>query len=102
MPEDVEKIFNITNILCVVMIVLLVFLIIFNVYLRDKYYWLEIAFAGLIVITLIVLMSLCKKSVSVSAFQMVWFEIISSCVLLILSKVCLKFGKKKEVGNEEK
>lgn len=104
MTAEIEKLYKITNILAIVMIALLMFIMLLNVFLNDKFYWFEISFAGALIIAMIVMLSLNTKSLSTSAFIMVWFEVLSSCVLLIISKLCSKFLKckeAKEVKNEE-
>jgi len=100
-PRDIETIFTIANIVTLSCSALLLISIVINAFTKDKFFWLEIAFSFLSIGAVITMLALSSKHLSVSAFQMVMFESISTFALLLLSRLCIKFNKTKEVKHEE-
>ena len=75
-PTEVH-LFSVTNILCIVMAGLTIISIILNALMNDKLFWVDIICASVSIVVIIVFMALSKRDLTISAFQLVWFELIS-------------------------
>lgn len=94
-----EHLFSVTNIFCIVLSGLTFATILLNVFFNEKLFWVEIITASVSVVVLIVFIALGKKATAVSAFQSIWFELVSSFVLLIISRLCCKFLNRQATKN---
>lgn len=96
-----ESLFNTMSILAIVLLTLLTVIILLNAFNKDKFFWLEIVFAIITIIVNIVMLALNKKDLYISAYLASFFEIVSVCVTLVISRLCARFLKSKETNNEE-
>lgn len=97
-----DKAFDALCIVSMSMLIMLLFVIILNAFKNDKFFWFEIAIALISVVAFIIVLAQFKQDMYLSTYIMVAFEAISTCLTLIIARVCAKFLKKDEGTQNEK
>lgn len=70
--------------------------VLLNIFTNDKLFWAEIACAFISLIACSILLAFNSKNMYASSIQLIWFEFLSALAMLLISRLCGKFLKKKK------
>ncbi len=101
---EIASVFPALNWVCLSFLAITLSMVFINIFMNNKFFWLEIVMAGFSVLMLIVVIACCAKTFNGSlyvSYEMIRFEILGSLSLLLISRLGCYFSDKKEVKNEE-